>query len=60
MIAKNSDNQLIQLVGPTSNYINTVLFHSVSFYYLLFTILFQQFVDLFILVSHEDHIIECS
>jgi hypothetical protein len=53
--AKNKNNLLVQLVGPTSNYISTFIIHSVIYYYFLFNILSQQFDDLYILVFYEDH-----
>jgi hypothetical protein len=31
--AKNKNNLLVQLVGPTSNYISTFIIHSVIYYY---------------------------
>jgi hypothetical protein len=53
--AKNIDNLLVQQVDPTNNKISAFMFHSVLYYYFLFNSGFQQFDELFVLVSHEDH-----
>jgi hypothetical protein len=53
--AKHIDNLLVQLSGLTSNEIKTLISYSISYYYYMFNILFQQIDDLFILSFRKDY-----